>query len=151
MWTLKPRQNCTFWKSSGVPERNTVFFSNARSQCDCYLQKGLSYIILFFFGLAVWRSGEVCNIYWATNLKENNNKKNVKNRFNNSLLLTNIQHYFFIQRIFTGKKIVFRSKLEFWFWLGYLFDQQVKKFDQKRQLAAGANFDNFLSKSEKWH
>jgi len=35
--------------------------------------------------------------------------------------------------------------------LGYFFDQQVKKFDQKRQLAAEANFDKFLSKSEKWH
>ena len=27
----------------------------------------------------------------------------------------------------------------------------MKKFDQKRQLAAEANFDKFLSKSEKWH
>ena len=45
----------------------------------------------------------------------------------------------------------FRLKLEFWFWLGCFFDQQVKKFDQKRQLAAEANFDKFLSKSEKWH
>ena len=81
MWTisyLKPRQNCRFWKSSGIPGRNAVFFSNAWSQCDRYLQKGLSYIILFFFGLAVWRSGEVCDLYWATNLKEYNNKKTSK-------------------------------------------------------------------------
>ena len=70
------------------------------------------------------------------NLKETNNKKNVKNHSNNSFLLTNIQNNFLIQKIFIKLQVKrgFILKLEFWFWLGYFFDQQVKKFDQKRQL-----------------
>ena len=51
-------------------------------------------VLWFFFGLGAFSSGKVCDIYWAINLKENNNKKNVKIHFNNSLLVTNIQHNF---------------------------------------------------------
>ena len=77
---LKPRRNCRFWTSSGVPERNAVFFSNAWWQYDRYVQKRLLYIILFSFGLAVFSSGKVYDINWAIKLKENNEKNNNRKR-----------------------------------------------------------------------
>ena len=115
----------------GYPNETQSFFQIH----DRYLQKGLLYILLFSFGLAVLSSVK-CTIYIGPSIKKRIIIKNIKHNFNNFLLVTNIQHNFLIQKVFMKLQVKrgFRLKLEFWFWLGCFFNQQVKKFDQKRQL-----------------
>ena len=62
------------------------------------------------------KSGKVCNIYWAINLKENFSKKKTRqNHSNNSLLLTNIPNILLIQNFFIKLQVKhgFILKLEF--------------------------------------